>query len=333
MSGSVLVLVGVATTGVTLVFLAPFIFLETQRARALDRRLAIPRREATRGVPGAASRRSSAARPSLSTFGFLLLRAGSMLVPVGAREREKLSRTLRLAGFGRQDALSLYLSCKLASGLVGGGLGALAAHTIGPMIALVPHGVLIAFAGAAGLVVGGIVPEYAVRSLMRRRNRKMTAALPAALDLMVMCLESGLTFERALATVADELTPIEPNLAGEFRLIDAELRLGSDRRAVLQAYHQRTEVEGLRDFAMSLIQGDRYGTPLTQSMKNIAAGERVQRNARITAWAARLPVLMTLPMLLLVVPGTMLLVAGPAFLSAMEALAGLGGVGGGPSGE
>ena len=332
-TGSMLVLVGVATTGVTLAFLAPFIFRETQRARVLDRRLAIPRREATRGVSGSAFRRPGAANPSLRAFGLPLLRIGSMLVPVGAREREKLTRTLRLAGFGRQDALSLFLSCKLACGLVGGGLGALAAHAIGPAIAVVPHGALIAFAGAAGLVVGGIAPEYVVRSLVRRRNRRMTAALPAALDLMVMCLESGLTFERALATVADELTPIEPNLAGEFRLIDAELRLGSDRRAVLQAYHRRTEVEGLRDFAMSLIQGDRYGTPLVQSMKNIAEGERVQRTARITAWAARLPVLMTLPMLLLVVPGTMLLVAGPAFLSAMEALVGLGSMGGSPSGD
>lgn len=333
MSGSALVLTGVAASGATLVLLAPFIFRETQRARALDRRLAVPRREATRGVPSSASASSGAANPSLRTLGLPLLRAGSMFVPIGAREREKLTRALRLAGFGRQDALSLFLSCKLACGLVGAGLGALVAQMIGPMVVVVPQAALVAFAGLAGLVMGGIAPEYAVRSLTRRRKRKMAAALPAALDLMAMCLESGLTFERALATVADELTPIEPNLAGEFRLIDAELRLGSDRRAVLQAYYERTEVEGLRDLAMSLIQGDRYGTPLTQSMKNIAEGERVQRTARITAWAARLPVLMTLPMLLMVVPGTMLLIAGPAFMSAMEALGALSGVGGGPSGE
>lgn len=326
-------LVGIATSGATLMLLAPFIFRETQRARTLDRRLAVPRREAIRAVPGAARGSPGAAGPSLRMLGLLLLRAGSMLVPIGAREREKLTRALRLAGFARQDALSLFLSCKLACGIVGAGLGALLAQMIGPVAPFVPHGALVIFAGLAGLVIGGIAPEYAVRSLVRRRSRKMTAALPDALDLMVMCLESGLTFERALATVADELKPIEPNLAGEFRLIDAELRHGSDRRAVLQAYHQRTDVEGLKDLAMTLIQGDRYGTPITQSMKNIAAGERVQRTARIAAWAARLPVLMTLPMLLLVVPGTMLLVAGPAFLTAMEALGGLGGAGNGSNGE
>ena len=153
----------------------------------------------------------------------------------------------------------------------------------------------------------------------------MAAALPDALDLMVMCLESGLTFERALATVADELEAIEPNLAAEFRLIEAELRLGANRRSVLQAFHARTEVEGLKDLATTLIQSERYGTPLTQSMKNIAAAERVERAARIAAQAERVPVLMTLPMLLFVVPGTMLLIAGPAFLTAIKALGSLGG--------
>ena len=216
---------------------------------------------------------------SLRALGLPLLRAGSILVPIGAREREKLTRSLRLAGFGRQDA-------PLALPLVQArlqhrrrGLGAPGRPTIAPAAVMVPEGALVAFAGLAGSWSAASRPNMSLRSLMRRRKDKMAAALPAAIDLMVMCLESGLTFERSLATVADELTPIEPNLAGEFRLIDAELRLGSDRRAVLQAYYERTEVEGLRDLAMSLIQGDRYGTPLTQSMRNIAEGERVQRTA------------------------------------------------------
>ena len=333
MTSSSFVIVAALACGVVLSIFAPFVFLETRRTRVLDRRLALPRRELFRADPASATARSATAGLSARALGPLLLRAASMLVPLGAREREKLTRTLRQAGFAREDALSLFLSCKLVCGLAGAGLCALIGNLIGPAVTIVPPGALVAFAGVAGLVIGGVVPEYVVRSMVKRRKRRMAASLPDALDLMVMCLESGLTFERALATVAHELTPIEPNLAGEFRLIDAELRLGSDRRAVLQDYHERSEVEGLRDFAMTLIQGDRYGTPLTQSMKNIAAGERVQRAARITAWAAKLPVLMTLPTLLLVVPGTMLLIAGPAFMSAMDALTGLGGIGGGSGGE
>ena len=331
MTSSTIVLAAIATSGVVLILLAPFIFGETQRTRLLDRRLAMARREALRAVPGSGAQALAAVQ--IRSFGPALFQALSMLVPVGAREREKLTRTLRLAGFARQDALSLFLSCKLACSVLGAGLGALAAQAIGPVFAFLPPGALVAVAGVAGFVIGGIVPEYGVRSLVNRRKRRMSSALPDALDLMTMCLESGLTFERALATVAEELMPIEPDLAAEFRLVEAELRVGSNRRSVLQAYHKRTDVEGLKDLAMSLIQGDRYGTPLTQSMKNIAAGERVQRAARISAWSAKLPVLMTLPMLLLVMPGIMLLVAGPAVLTAMQAIGGLGGIGGVPGGE
>ena len=245
-----------------------------------------------------------------------------MLVPVGAGEREKLTRMLRGAGFGQRDALSYFLAAKLGTGAAfATGAGYLAADS--EMIG--QYGVLVAFAALAGLVIGGIVPEYGFRALVARRLQRMAAALPDALDLMVMCLESGLTSERGLATVAEELMPIEPNLAAEFRLIEAELRLGANRRAVLLDFHGRTEVEGLKDLAMTLIQSERYGTPLTQSMKNIAAAERVQRAARVAAQAERLPVLMTLPMLLFVVPGTMILIAGPAFLTAIKVLGSLGG--------
>ena len=327
MTSSMIVLAGIATSGVMLVLLAPLIFRETQRTRLLDRRLAMTRREAMRAVPGSGAQAVAAVQ--IRSFGPALFQALSMLVPVGTREREKLTRTLRLAGFARPDALSLFLSCKLAFSVLGAGVAALAAQAIGPVFSFLPEGALVVAGGVAGFVIGGIVPEYGVRSLVNRRKRRMSGALPDALDLMTMCLESGLTFERALATVADELSPIEPDLAAEFRVIEAELRVGSNRRSVLQAYQERTDVDGLRDLAMSLIQGDRYGTPLTQSMKNIAEGERVQRSASIAAWATKLPVLMTLPMLLLVMPGIMLLVAGPAVLTAMEALGGLGGVPGG----
>ena len=325
MATSLFFYLGALATGAVLV---TWVFFETKQALALDRRLAVPRRVADRALAGPGAGGPGRPRPALGALGLPLLRAGSMLVPVGAREREKLTGTLARAGFGRRDALSLFLCCKLAAALVGAGAGAVGALAIGPAAAAIPPVAIAVFGCVVGLVVGGIVPEYVLRSKAAGRGRRMAAALPDALDLMVMCLESGLTFERALATVAEELAPISPSLAAEFRLIDAELRLGSNRRAVLQDYYRRTEVDGLRDFAMTLIQGDRYGTPLTQSLKNVAEAERVQRNARIAAWAARLPVLMTLPMLLLVMPGTMLLVAGPTVMSAMKAVGSVGGIGG-----
>lgn len=321
MLGAMLPILGIFAGGAFVLLLAPLIFRETGRARAIDRRL-----ETVRGQAIAAARAPEGSdRPGggvlFRTVGLAALRIGSMLVPVGAAEREKIARMLRGGGFAEPEALSIFLSAKLAGGLalgIGAGIWATTSDMVGQ------HGFVVVIAALAGLAVGGIIPEYVLRALVARRLRSMTAVLPDALDMMVMCLESGLTMERGFLTIADALVPIERNLAREFRQIEAELRVGADRRTVLEEYYRRCEIDGLRDLAMALIQGDRYGTPVSQSMRGIASDERLQKAARIATQAERLPVLMTLPMLLFVVPGTMLLVAGPAFLQAMSAMSGLG---------
>ena len=319
-----LVLAAVALFSVVLLAgIGLFVYRETQRTLALDRRLSVPRRVAlAAGLGPAATATRRTGGGGVHALARTLARAGSMLVPVGAAEREKLAQTLRQAGLAQRDALSVFLSVKLAVGLAAGAVaGTMAARSE----LLGQYGFAVAFAALAGFVLGGVVPEYALRMRIARRAQAMGAALPDALDLTVMGLESGLTFERTLVTVAEELRPIEANLATELGLMEAELRVGAERRVVLEAFQSRSRVEGLRDLAMTLIQSERFGTPLTQSMKNIAANERTQRAARIEEKTQRLPVLMTLPMLLFVVPGTMCLVAGPAFLTAIQALGSLGG--------
>lgn len=322
MPASFLLVTGTAVGCAFVLLLAPVIFREMRRARAVDRRLATLREEAVLAVPALETGARTGGSVLPRTLGLTLIRVGSMLVPVGTAEREKLTRMLRKGGFGRQEAISIFLSVKLAGALAlgtGVGLGASGSAMVSQ------YGFLLVLAVLAGLVIGGVIPEYGLRVLVARRVRRITSALPDALDMMVMCLETGQTMERAMLTVAEGLASIAPGLSMEFRQIEAELRLGSDRRTVLGEYYRRTDIDGLRDFAMALIQGDRYGTPLSQSMRAIAADARAQKAARIATQAERLPVLMTLPMLLLVVPGTILLVAGPAVLTALQALTSLGG--------
>ena len=303
--------------GAVVLVLVPLIFREMRRARTIDRRLAMLRDQAAQVAPPLLDRLDRAAGNPLRPLGVAILRIGSILVPVGAAEREKLARILRRGGFQQQEALSFFLSAKLAGAVaLGAGVGLAAADSeIGS-----EYGSLVAVAALGGFVVGGIIPEYGLRMLVSRRAQRITAVLPDALDMLVMCLEAGLTVERAIMTVSEELRPIERSLAGEFRQIEAELRLSADRRAALGEYYRRTEIDGLRDLAMALIQSERYGTPLSQSMRSIATDERLQKAARVTAHAERLPVLMTLPTLLLVMPGTILLIAGPAFLTATQGL-------------
>lgn len=309
--------------GFVLLIMVWFIFHEIRQAYAFDLRLRVIRRQAAAIAPGPVSReRSDEFASALRNVTLPLSRALSILIPTGAAEREKLTILLRQAGFAEPDALSLFLSAKFVGAVVLAvptGVLSAQSETVGR------YGFLVGVAVLAGLILGSILPEYLLRALKARRLGKMNVALPDALDLIVMCLSSGLTFERAINTVVEQLAPIEQSLANEFRLLEAELRLASNRRAVLETYYRRTEIDGLRDLTMALMQSDRYGTPLTQSIRNVAASERVQRAARIAARTERLPVLMTLPMLLFVVPGTMLLVAGPGFLGALNALGSWGG--------
>ncbi len=300
------------------------VFQSTRNAQVLDQRLARIRTWAVAVYGEPQKRRKQEGEGvSLRLVSSALLNVASRLVPVGAAERAKLKDVVIKAGFHRPDALSIFMTVKLVVMLSGGILLSwqvsagqwLGEYTSTPTLLLV---------GLAGAAVGGILPEMVLDRLGTRRQSQMAAALPDALDLMTLCLESGLTFERTLSRVARELGPMAPALAREFTLSEAEMRLGTERKNVLHDLYVRTGVEGLRDMSSTITQGERYGTPLAQSMRNIAHGERQQRAARIDVQVARLPVLMSMPMLLLVTPGTLLLVAGPAFVSTIELLGNLG---------
>ena len=311
-----------ATGLVLLVLLVWLVNRSLRRAVEFDRRLEVPRAVLIATQRQQHQGGGEDARSLLQNLGGAFVKVAAVVVPIGAGEREKISRLLRDAGFGHPDALSRYLAVKVTLGL-----GAAVAVWVGARgVEQLGGGLLIPIMGAFGaFVAGGIVSERGVKWLADRRTVRMSSALPDALDLIVMCREAGLTFERALETVASEFESVEPHLAREFSLFEKELQVGGARRHAVTAFAERTPVEGIRSLAFVLMQSDRYGTPLTESLMNIASNERAQRAARINESAERLPVLMTLPMLLFVVPGTMLLVAGPAFLSALKALGSMGG--------
>lgn len=303
-----------------------FLFHESRRTLALDRRL-----QATRALAlSAYGSGEGALEDNIPSRSWSMLsvvttggvRVASLLMPIGAEERAKIAALIQNAGFKQRDAVAVFLSVKLVLTLTSGVVAGLLASR---MELLGGHAFVLVMAGIAGAVLGGLLPEAVMRRLVVRRRLSLSQSLPDALDLMVLSVEAGHTFERALYMVSQELQPMAPDLAGELASAEVELRLGADRRGVLNDLYERTGVEGLRDFAMTVIQAERYGTPIGQSIQNIAESERSQRAARIEAAAGRLPVLMSLPMLLFVVPGILLLLGGPAFLTAMQALKGLSG--------
>ena len=198
------------------------VFRSTRNAQVLDQRLVRVRTWAVAVYGEPQKRRKQKGEGfSLRLVSSALLNVLSGLVPVGAAERAKLKDAVTRAGFHRPDALSIFMTVKLTVMLSGGILLSwqvsagqwLGEYTSTPAILLV---------GLAGAVVGGILPETGLDRLGARRQGRMAAALPDALDLMTLCLESGLTFERTLSRVARELGPMAPDLAREFTLSEAE---------------------------------------------------------------------------------------------------------------
>ena len=296
----------------------------TRNAQVMDRRLARLRARVV-AVHGESQKRH---KQGDGGFSLRMLSSGimqlvSQLAPISAAERAKLRDLIIKSGFHRPEALLTFMlikfSATLSSGILLGYL-TWAGQWLGEYTSFLTS----LLAGLGGAIVGGVLPEMGLNLIGNRRQRRLSTALPDALDLMTLCLESGLTFERTLSRVVQELAPMSPDLAREFSLAEAEMRLGAERKNVLNDLHLRTGVEGLRDLSTTIAQGERYGTPLAQSIKNIAEVERQQRAARIATQVERLPVLMSLPMLLLVTPGTLLLVAGPTFVSTMEMLGSIG---------
>ena len=228
-----------------------FVFLtrETRRLYLFDRRLAISRTELLRRYPQATAGKSGRGESSklFEEFTLAAVRAVSLLAPFGAKERTKLARMLRTAGIRHPEAVAVYLSAKLAVALVAGAGAGFVAFRLG---VFGQHPIVVGFLFLVGAIVGGLLPEIVIRGRSSARNQQMTQALPSALDLLVMSLDAGLTFERAILTTAEELEPIEPNLSDELRLLEAELRVGSDRAhgsPGLPAAHRRAGPAGSCD--------------------------------------------------------------------------------------
>ncbi len=167
---------------------------------------------------------------------------------------------------------------------------------------------------AAAAVIGLLLPDYAVRTSRARFLKRLELQLPDALDMMVICSEAGLGLEAAIQRVAKEIAPGYGAIASELSQTSSELRVTSDRRTALQNMGTRTGLESLRRLSGTLVQTLQYGTPLSHALRTLSAEMRTELLVRFEARAARLPVLLTLPMIIFILPTVFLIVGGPAML-------------------
>lgn len=181
-------------------------------------------------------------------------------------------------------------------------------------------GNLFPLAAVAGAVVALVVPDFLLGRRRRRRLASIEAGLPDALDLLVICVDAGLAFEPALERVAREIAPVHPDVAEELAVTVNALRISPDRHAVLMDMGERLDVDFLRQLAATLAQSLQIGAPLSRALRQLAVELRREQMIRVEARAAKLPVLLTIPMVLFIMPTILMVVGGPAVIQIIRTL-------------
>jgi tight adherence protein C len=169
-------------------------------------------------------------------------------------------------------------------------------------------------AAVSGAGAGAYAPVLVLRRFIKRRQNLIRRQLPDALDLLVICAEAGLSLDAGLTRVARDLGPAAPELADELGLTAVELGFLPNRRQALQNLTRRTDLASLRGVVNTLIQTERYGTPLAQALRVLAAEFRDERMLKAEEKAARLPATMTVPMIVFILPTLFVVLIGPAIV-------------------
>lgn len=234
-----------------------------------------------------------------------------------SQQSSKLQDRLAQAGLRSRDAIIVFLFFKVAMPVLLGALTFLAVYLleVGDLPPVARLGAVL-----GGGVLGFFVPELYVSNLTSKRQIALGRALPDALDLLVICARSGLSLDAALDRVANELGGASPELAEELSLTSVELGFLPDRRQALLNLNRRTNLPSIRGVMNTLLQTEKYGTPLSQSLRVLANEFRDQRLLKAEEKAARLPATLTVPMIVFILPVLFVVLIGPAIISVLDNL-------------
>lgn len=228
-----------------------------------------------------------------------------------AQVSDNLKTTLAQAGYRGRNAVTVYLASRIVTAI-----GGIAVTFV--LLGLLknfpyPEFVKFIFAGVGG-VAGFFLPKVMLKNNMQKRQETMTEAFPDTLDLLLICVESGLSIELAFNRVTEEISESCPVLAQEIGLTSAELAYLGDRRRAYENFAKRTGLPAAKALATTLIQSEQYGTPVGKALGVLAQEKRDERMAAAERKAAALPAKLTVPMILFFLPVLFIVVIGPAAL-------------------
>lgn len=249
----------------------------------------------------------------------LMRRVVERLNLLRSREAQKAEDRLVQAGYRSPDAVTVYFFLKLSLPFTFGGL-ALVSLYVFHLVELAPTMRLLVCTGA--VVCGAYAPELFIRNAIAKRKHRLRRGLPDALDLLVICAEAGQSLDGALTRIARELGSSFPDIAEELGLCAIELGLLPDRRQAFENLNRRTDLPGVRGVVNTLMQTEKYGTPLAQSLRVLSAEFRNERMMKAEEKAARLPATMTVPMIIFILPPLFVVLIGPAVVRVIDLLKG-----------
>ena len=219
---------------------------------------------------------------------------------------------LAQAGIRSNEAMIRYLFARLAMPFVFGALVVMDSYGAHMIPVGDQYRVFVAL-GAA--LLGFFAPDVFIKNLVKKRAHQMELGLPDALDLLVICAEAGLSLDASLQRVSRELDLTWPELSEEFGITAGELTYLPERKLAFENLNARTNMASVRGVVNTLLQTAKFGTPLAQSLRILAAEFREQRLIRAEEKAARLPAMLTVPMILFILPTLFIVLLGPAGMS------------------
>ncbi|MCF8032506.1 MAG: type II secretion system F family protein [Desulfarculaceae bacterium] len=259
--------------------------------------------------------KDSAASRRLRQAGLSLLRR--LAKPARPRQdwqATQLRTKLLQAGFHSPGAVNTFLGVKVAMLI------------IAPLLVLLSPApaklgnlqIMLAVVGAATL--GFFLPQLLLESRIRSRRKAVTRELPDVLDLLVIAVEAGLGLDQAIRRVSDEVSVSSPTLGAEFNLVSLEMRAGIPRQMALRNLAQRCGVEEVGSLVAMLIQADRFGVSVGRSLRVHSDTVRTKRRQQMEEAAAKIPLKLLFPVLFMIFPAIMVVMAGPAVIRVSQNL-------------
>ncbi len=299
-------LLGVAALGSLAAVAATFVPDRHARVRSrIDAMKPVPEIDSAAGGPVLGERLGALGNKISSSF------------LVGAKEEEKMIGLLGSAGISGRDKVAMFLAVKFSLAIILTVLVWTICYTLGIFQSTFIMRAMVILGSALG---GWRLPDMIIGSIGKRRRLRFRDGIADALDLMVICTEAGLGLEQGMDRVSRDIAISNPIVSEELRKTTAEMKVLPQMRDALDNLAKRSGLPIVRSVVTTLVQSIQYGTPLAHALRVLSAEMRAHRMLEIERKAAQLPVLLTLPLIMFILPCLFMIVAGPALLNTFTTL-------------